>query len=283
MANRKRHRRRECSPEQASGAKAYRGCRAVQGSPKDEPGPRRFPLLSGPFPRQLFRRSGLLVCHPACPKQRHNGRIAGLGLCILGIIAKQIGLCRRYDFGPDKRTPMYQLLIALAIALVAVAPVWNYNNWSFGPFIAVLFLLGVNLVNFLAGSLDLKRHGKAVALICPGRVSRCASYGDVEVHRTRSRFSRLRDFLIGTLRAARRFAKLSVARKRRRSSDERSPACRRYRFACPVRKSLAQRLLAPAPFRPAWAIRRADGEAAALHQPHHALREAIAIRRERSA
>ena len=46
---------------------------------------------------------------------------------------------------------MYQkFLIALAIALVVVAPVWNYNsNWSFGPFIAVLFLLGVNLVNFL--------------------------------------------------------------------------------------------------------------------------------------
>ncbi len=46
---------------------------------------------------------------------------------------------------------MYQkFLIALAIALVAVAPVWNYNsNWSFGPFIAVLFLLGVNLINFL--------------------------------------------------------------------------------------------------------------------------------------
>jgi len=46
---------------------------------------------------------------------------------------------------------MYQkFLIALAIALVAALPVWNYNNhWSFGPFIAVLFLLGVNLVNFL--------------------------------------------------------------------------------------------------------------------------------------
>jgi hypothetical protein len=46
---------------------------------------------------------------------------------------------------------MYQkFLIALVIALVAVAPVWSYNSqWSFGPFIAVLFLLGVNLVNFL--------------------------------------------------------------------------------------------------------------------------------------
>jgi hypothetical protein len=46
---------------------------------------------------------------------------------------------------------MYQkFLIALVIALVVVAPVWSYNSgWSFGPFIAVLFLLGVNLVNFL--------------------------------------------------------------------------------------------------------------------------------------
>ena len=46
---------------------------------------------------------------------------------------------------------MYQkFLIALAILLVAVAPVWNYSsNWSYGPFIAVLFLLGVNLINYL--------------------------------------------------------------------------------------------------------------------------------------
>jgi hypothetical protein len=46
---------------------------------------------------------------------------------------------------------MYQkFLIVLAIMLVAVAPVWGYSsNWSFGPFFAVLFLLGVNLVNFL--------------------------------------------------------------------------------------------------------------------------------------
>lgn len=46
---------------------------------------------------------------------------------------------------------MYQkFLVALAIMLVAVAPVWNYSsNWSYGPFIAVLFLLGVNLVNYL--------------------------------------------------------------------------------------------------------------------------------------
>lgn len=46
---------------------------------------------------------------------------------------------------------MYQkFLVILAIALVAVAPIWSYSsNWSFGPFIAVLFLLGVNLINFL--------------------------------------------------------------------------------------------------------------------------------------
>jgi hypothetical protein len=46
---------------------------------------------------------------------------------------------------------MYQkFLLLLTILLVAVAPVWSYNShWSFGPFIAVLFLLGVNLVNFL--------------------------------------------------------------------------------------------------------------------------------------
>ena len=46
---------------------------------------------------------------------------------------------------------MYQkFLVALAILLVAVAPVWTYSsNWSYGPFIAVLFLLGVNLVNYL--------------------------------------------------------------------------------------------------------------------------------------
>lgn len=46
---------------------------------------------------------------------------------------------------------MYQkFLIALAVILVAVTPVWSYNsNWSYGPFIAVLFLLGVNLANYL--------------------------------------------------------------------------------------------------------------------------------------
>ena len=46
---------------------------------------------------------------------------------------------------------MYQkFLVVLAVMLVAVAPVWNYNsNWSYGPFIAVLFLLGVNLDNYL--------------------------------------------------------------------------------------------------------------------------------------
>lgn len=46
---------------------------------------------------------------------------------------------------------MYQkFLIGLAILSVVVAPVWSYNsNWSYGPFIAVLFLLGVNLANYL--------------------------------------------------------------------------------------------------------------------------------------
>lgn len=46
---------------------------------------------------------------------------------------------------------MYRnFILALALVLVAVAPVWGYSSsWTFGPFIAVLFLLGVNLVNFL--------------------------------------------------------------------------------------------------------------------------------------
>ncbi len=46
---------------------------------------------------------------------------------------------------------MYRkFLLALVLLLVAVAPVWGYSSsWSFGPFIAVLFLLGVNLINFL--------------------------------------------------------------------------------------------------------------------------------------
>lgn len=46
---------------------------------------------------------------------------------------------------------MYRtFILALAALLVAVAPVWNYShNWTFGPFIAVLFLLGVNLTVYL--------------------------------------------------------------------------------------------------------------------------------------
>jgi len=58
---------------------------------------------------------------------------------------------------------MYQkFLVALAILLVAVAPVWTYNShWSYGPFIAVLFLLGVNLVNYLCSDpLSLNGSGK---------------------------------------------------------------------------------------------------------------------------
>ncbi len=46
---------------------------------------------------------------------------------------------------------MYRnFILALVFVLVAVAPVWGYSSgWTFGPFIAVLFLLGVNLINFL--------------------------------------------------------------------------------------------------------------------------------------
>jgi hypothetical protein len=46
---------------------------------------------------------------------------------------------------------MYRkFLIVLALALIAALPVWGYNSsWSYGPFIAVLFLLGVNLINFV--------------------------------------------------------------------------------------------------------------------------------------
>jgi hypothetical protein len=42
---------------------------------------------------------------------------------------------------------MYRtFLLALAALLVAVAPVWNYSHdWTFGPFIAILLLLGLNL------------------------------------------------------------------------------------------------------------------------------------------
>lgn len=46
---------------------------------------------------------------------------------------------------------MYRnFILALVFVLAAVAPVWGYSSsWTFGPFIAVLFLLGVNLINFL--------------------------------------------------------------------------------------------------------------------------------------
>ena len=41
-------------------------------------------------------------------------------------------------------------IFALAALLVAVAPVWSYSHdWTFGPAIAVLFLLGVNLMVYL--------------------------------------------------------------------------------------------------------------------------------------
>ena len=46
---------------------------------------------------------------------------------------------------------MYRnFILALAALLIAVAPVWNYSrDWTFGPAIAVLFLLGVNLIVYL--------------------------------------------------------------------------------------------------------------------------------------
>jgi len=46
---------------------------------------------------------------------------------------------------------MYRnFIFVLAALLVAVAPVWNYSrNWTFGPAIAVLFLLCVNLTVYL--------------------------------------------------------------------------------------------------------------------------------------
>jgi hypothetical protein len=41
-------------------------------------------------------------------------------------------------------------ILALAVLLVAVAPIWSYSRgWTFGPAIAVLFLLGVNLAVYL--------------------------------------------------------------------------------------------------------------------------------------
>jgi len=42
---------------------------------------------------------------------------------------------------------MYRtFLFVLAALLVAVTPVWNYSrDWTFGPFIAILLLLGLNL------------------------------------------------------------------------------------------------------------------------------------------
>ena len=55
---------------------------------------------------------------------------------------------------------MYRkFLLILVLALVAVAPVWGYSSsWSFGPFLAVLFLLALNLINFLCKD-PLALHG----------------------------------------------------------------------------------------------------------------------------
>ena len=46
---------------------------------------------------------------------------------------------------------MYRnFIFALAALLIAVAPVWSYSrDWTFGPVIAVLFLLCVNLTVYL--------------------------------------------------------------------------------------------------------------------------------------
>jgi hypothetical protein len=72
----------------------------------------------------------------------------------VGLTAKPNGLSRRVALTSShliNGRRMYQkFLLLLAVILVAVAPVWSYNsNWSFGPFLAVLFLLGVNLINYL--------------------------------------------------------------------------------------------------------------------------------------
>ena len=46
---------------------------------------------------------------------------------------------------------MYRnFIFALVALLAAVAPVWNYSrDWTFGPFIAVLLILGLNLTIYL--------------------------------------------------------------------------------------------------------------------------------------
>jgi len=46
---------------------------------------------------------------------------------------------------------MYRnFILALVALLVAVAPIWSYSrDWTFGPAIAVLFLLSVNLTVYL--------------------------------------------------------------------------------------------------------------------------------------
>jgi hypothetical protein len=51
---------------------------------------------------------------------------------------------------------MYRnFILALAALLVAVAPIWSYSrDWTFGPAIAVLFLLSVNLTVYLFAHSD---------------------------------------------------------------------------------------------------------------------------------
>jgi hypothetical protein len=75
----------------------------------------------------------------------------------VGLILEPVGQTRKdtlISLAPGiiiQAERMYRkFLIILALALIAALPVWGYNsNWSYGPFIAVLFLLSVNLINFV--------------------------------------------------------------------------------------------------------------------------------------
>ena len=51
---------------------------------------------------------------------------------------------------------MYRnFILVLAALLVAVMPIWGYSrDWTFGPFIAVLLLLGLNLAVYLFAPAD---------------------------------------------------------------------------------------------------------------------------------
>jgi hypothetical protein len=44
------------------------------------------------------------------------------------------------------------VIVVLVAALVAVLPVWPFDRgWSYGPAIAVAFLLAINLLMYLSG------------------------------------------------------------------------------------------------------------------------------------